>query len=137
MARSVDVYWTSAAKAALVCADVIISTDPEAACKDVDIAVMVGGFPRKGGMERKDVMAKNVAIYKSQAAALQSGAKQDVKVKAHVFACLCTIHPGGFIHIQHQSVLLMAGIAQEGCMPLSHLWLFAPFFSAQSCCGCK
>ena len=41
---------------------------------------MVGGFPRKGGMERKDVMAKNVAIYKSQAAALESGAKPDVKV---------------------------------------------------------
>lgn len=41
---------------------------------------MVGGFPRKGGMERKDVMAKNVAIYKSQAAALESKAKPDVKV---------------------------------------------------------
>ena len=50
------------------------------ACKDVDVAVMVGGFPRKGGMERKDVMAKNVAIYKSQAAALEKGAKKDVKV---------------------------------------------------------
>ena len=50
------------------------------ACKNVDVAVMVGGFPRKGGMERKDVMAKNVAIYKSQAAALEKGAKPDVKV---------------------------------------------------------
>lgn len=50
------------------------------ACKDVDVAVMVGGFPRKAGMERKDVMAKNVAIYKSQAAALEKGAKKDVKV---------------------------------------------------------
>ena len=46
------------------------------------MAVMVGGFPRKGGMERKDVMAKNVAIYKSQAAALEKGAKKDVKVAA-------------------------------------------------------
>ena len=46
----------------------------------MDVAVMVGGFPRKGGMERKDVMAKNVAIYKSQAAALEKGAKPDVKV---------------------------------------------------------
>ena len=64
----------------VVCADVIISTDAKEACKGVDIAVMVGGFPRKGGMERKDVMAKNVAIYKSQAAALESGAKPDVKV---------------------------------------------------------
>ena len=61
-------------------AGIVISTDPVEACKDVDVAVMVGGFPRKGGMERKDVMAKNVAIYKSQAAALEKGAKPDVKV---------------------------------------------------------
>ena len=70
----------------VVCADVIISTDAKEACKGVDIAVMVGGFPRKGGMERKDVMAKNVAIYKSQAAALESSAKPDVKVMMSV-AC--------------------------------------------------
>ena len=44
------------------------------------MAVMVGGFPRKGGMERKDVMAKNVAIYKGQAAALEKNAKPTVKV---------------------------------------------------------
>jgi malate dehydrogenase len=31
-------------------------------------------------MERKDVMAKNVAIYASQAAALEKNAKKDVKV---------------------------------------------------------
>lgn len=75
----------------LVCADIVISTDPEVACKDVDIAVMVGGFPRKGGMERKDVMAKNVAIYKSQAAALQSSAKPDVKVKAPLCSSMCNL----------------------------------------------
>ncbi|KAK4488546.1 hypothetical protein RD792_004310 [Penstemon davidsonii] len=40
------------------------------ACKDVDIAIMVGGIPRKEGMERKDVMAKNVSIYKAQASGL-------------------------------------------------------------------
>jgi len=60
--------------------DVIATTDVEVACKDVDIAVMVGGFPRKAGMERKDVMSKNVAIYKSQAAALENNAKKDCKV---------------------------------------------------------
>ena len=71
-------------------ADVLITTDPKEACKDVDIAVMVGGFPRKGGMERKDVMAKNVAIYKSQAAALESGAKPSVKVKCLLLGLLCS-----------------------------------------------
>jgi hypothetical protein len=37
---------------------VVVSTKPEEACKDVDVAIMVGGFPRKAGMERKDVMSK-------------------------------------------------------------------------------
>lgn len=41
---------------------------------------MIGGFPRKAGMERKDVMAKNVTIYKNQASALEKGASKDVKV---------------------------------------------------------
>ena len=71
-------------------AGVVTSTDPVEACKDIDVAVMVGGFPRKGGMERKDVMAKNVAIYKSQADALQKGAKPDVKVPR---SCKTTLYP--------------------------------------------
>ena len=56
------------------------TTDLEAAVKDVDIAIMVGGFPRKAGMERKDVMSKNVSIYQSQAAALEKHASKDIKV---------------------------------------------------------
>ncbi|KAK9807554.1 hypothetical protein WJX72_002482 [[Myrmecia] bisecta] len=59
---------------------VVTGTDPEDVCKGVDIAVMVGGFPRKQGMERKDVMAKNVSIYKSQAAALEKHASKNLKV---------------------------------------------------------
>ena len=60
----------------------LATTDLEAAVKGVDVAVMVGGFPRKAGMERKDVMSKNVSIYQSQAAALEKGASKDVKVSA-------------------------------------------------------
>lgn len=41
---------------------------------------MVGGFPRKAGMERKDVMGKNVSIYAAQARALEAHASRDVKV---------------------------------------------------------
>ena len=57
-----------------------VFTDVELAAKDVDIAVMVGGYPRKLGEERKDVMSKNVKIYKSQASALSKHAAKDVKV---------------------------------------------------------
>lgn len=40
----------------------------------------MGGFPRKAGMERKDVMSKNVTIYRDQAAAIEKHASKDVKV---------------------------------------------------------
>ncbi|CAL8149995.1 unnamed protein product [Prunus armeniaca] len=59
---------------------VVATTDVHEACKGVNIAVMVGGFPRKEGMERKDVMSKNVSIYKAQASALEKNAAADVKV---------------------------------------------------------
>ncbi|XP_016648367.1 PREDICTED: malate dehydrogenase, cytoplasmic-like isoform X1 [Prunus mume] len=59
---------------------VVATTDVQEACKGVNIAVMVGGFPRKEGMERKDVMSKNVSIYKAQASALEKNAAADVKV---------------------------------------------------------
>ncbi|KAH7388559.1 hypothetical protein KP509_16G081700 [Ceratopteris richardii] len=58
----------------------VATTDVVEACKGVNIAIMVGGFPRKEGMERKDVMSKNVSIYKSQASALEEYAAKDVKV---------------------------------------------------------
>ncbi len=88
------------------------------------MAVMVGGFPRKGGMERKDVMAKNVAIYKSQAAALEKGAKPDVKVTTlthlsftvvlHSCAVLCAtcMHSFNlqFIHLLNNSPSLGSGM---------------------------
>lgn len=59
---------------------VVATTDVVEACTGVNIAVMVGGFPRKEGMERKDVMTKNVSIYKSQASALEQHAAANCKV---------------------------------------------------------
>ncbi|XP_042062136.1 malate dehydrogenase, cytoplasmic [Salvia splendens] len=59
---------------------VVATTDVVEACTGVNVAVMVGGFPRKEGMERKDVMSKNVSIYKSQASALEKHAAPNCKV---------------------------------------------------------
>ncbi|KAL1802783.1 malate dehydrogenase, cytoplasmic [Daucus carota subsp. sativus] len=59
---------------------VVATTNVVEACTDVDIAIMVGGFPRKDGMERKDVMSKNVSIYKAQASALEQHASSNCKV---------------------------------------------------------
>ncbi|KAG9137512.1 hypothetical protein Leryth_016810 [Lithospermum erythrorhizon] len=59
---------------------VVATTDVVEACTGVNVAVMVGGFPRKEGMERKDVMTKNVSIYKAQASALEQHAAANCKV---------------------------------------------------------
>jgi len=54
------------------------TSDPAIAFKDVDYAIFLGAFPRKDGMERKDVMEKNVGIFNAQGAALKT-AKPTVK----------------------------------------------------------
>ncbi|KAG2548459.1 hypothetical protein PVAP13_9KG186800 [Panicum virgatum] len=59
---------------------VVATTDVVEACTGVNVAVMVGGFPRKEGMERKDVMSKNVSIYKAQASALEAHAAPNCKI---------------------------------------------------------
>ena len=60
-------------------AGVLGTTDPDEAFKDVDYAIFLGAFPRKEGMERKDVMTKNIGIFNSQGSALSKGAKPGVK----------------------------------------------------------
>ncbi|XP_021614109.1 malate dehydrogenase isoform X1 [Manihot esculenta] len=59
---------------------IIATTDVIEACRGVNIAVMVGGFPCKEGMERKDVMPRNVPIFRAQASALEQHAAPDCKV---------------------------------------------------------
>jgi len=59
---------------------VVATADPELAFKDADAAFMVGAMPRKQGMERKDLLAANVKIFKVQGEALDKFAKKGVKV---------------------------------------------------------
>jgi len=60
--------------------DVIATDDAVKAFTDVDAAFMVGAMPRKEGMERKDLLAANVKIFKVQGQALDQYAKKSVKV---------------------------------------------------------
>ena len=46
----------------------------------MDAAFMVGAMPRREGMERKDLLAANVKIFKVQGQALDQHAKKTVKV---------------------------------------------------------
>ena len=48
--------------------------------RDVDAAFLVGAMPRREGMERKDLLAANVKIFKEQGNALDKFAKKNVKV---------------------------------------------------------
>jgi len=56
------------------------SYDPFEAFKDADIAILIGARPRGKGMERKDLLEANGAIFTTQGRALASVAKKDVKV---------------------------------------------------------
>lgn len=60
--------------------DVIISDDPDVAFKDTDYALLVGARPRGPGMERKDLLEANAAIFSVQGKAINKVASRDIKV---------------------------------------------------------
>merc|ERR1712112_579267 len=60
--------------------DIIATDDACVAFKDIDAAFMVGAMPRREGMERKDLLAANVKIFKVQGQAMDKLAKKSVKV---------------------------------------------------------
>ena len=66
--------------------DVVATDDPNVAFKDIDAAFLVGAMPRKEGMERKDLLAANVKIFKVQGEALDKFAKKSVKVMMKRFS---------------------------------------------------
>lgn len=59
---------------------IVPTSDPAVAFKDVVAAFLVGAMPRKEGMERKDLLAANVKIFKAQGEAINNYANKDVKV---------------------------------------------------------
>ncbi len=60
--------------------DVTATAAPEEGFRDADIALLVGARPRGAGMERKDLLLANAAIFSAQGKALDAGAKRDCKV---------------------------------------------------------
>jgi len=55
-------------------------SDPVAAFKDTDYALLVGARPRGPGMERKDLLAANAQIFTAQGKALNQSASRNVRV---------------------------------------------------------
>jgi malate dehydrogenase len=61
-------------------AGVVTTDDPNVAFRDVDYALLVGARPRSKGMERKDLLEANAAIFTVQGKALDAAARRTVKV---------------------------------------------------------
>lgn len=61
-------------------AGVVVTDDPNVAFRDADYALLVGARPRSKGMERKDLLEANGAIFTVQGKALNDHASRDVKV---------------------------------------------------------
>ena len=58
----------------------VLTDDPNVAFKDVNWALLVGSFPRKAGMERKDLLNINGKIFVGQGQALAKNAASDVRI---------------------------------------------------------
>lgn len=58
----------------------VTTGDAKVAFTGADAVVMLGAFPRKDGMERKDLLAKNCGIFKEQGEYLNTVASKSVKV---------------------------------------------------------
>jgi malate dehydrogenase len=61
-------------------ADIVGTSDPKVAFKEVQYALLVGAKPRGPGMERKDLLMENAKIFIEQGRALNEAANRDVRV---------------------------------------------------------
>lgn len=61
-------------------AGIVQSDDPNIAFKDADYCLLVGARPRGPGMERKDLLEANAAIFSVQGKAINDNASPSVKV---------------------------------------------------------
>src|SRR5437588_9470167 len=67
--------------------DVVLTDDPNRAFKGVNYALLVGSFPRKAGMERKDLLDINGKIFVGQGQALAKNAASDVRILVVAAPC--------------------------------------------------
>jgi len=112
---------------------VIPLTNEEESFKDIDAAFLIGSMPRKEGMERKDLLAANVKIFKSQGQSLAKHAKKTVKVlvvgnPANTNALICAKYAAPTISSRQISAMTrldhnrsLAQIAARCDVPIDHV----------------
>jgi malate dehydrogenase len=59
---------------------ITVTSNPEEAFADADVAILIGAKPRGPGMERSQLLAANAAIFAAQGSALDAVAASDVRV---------------------------------------------------------
>ena len=59
---------------------IVCTDDPDVGFKDADYALLVGARPRGPGMERKDLLEANAAIFSVQGKAINDHANKNIKV---------------------------------------------------------
>jgi len=60
--------------------NVVMTSDPNIAMRDINWGLLVGAAPRKEGMERSDLLKINGAIFKTQGRAINENAAKDVRI---------------------------------------------------------
>eukprot|EP00607_Mallomonas_marina_P009729 CAMPEP_0182419144 /NCGR_PEP_ID=MMETSP1167-20130531/3545_1 /TAXON_ID=2988 /ORGANISM="Mallomonas Sp, Strain CCMP3275" /LENGTH=317 /DNA_ID=CAMNT_0024593797 /DNA_START=205 /DNA_END=1161 /DNA_ORIENTATION=+ len=60
--------------------DVTVTSDPDMAFDNADIGILIGGYPRQPGMERRDLLAKNIDIMRIQGQSIERKANRDIKI---------------------------------------------------------
>ena len=73
-------WWPTRAGVAAAAAGMVLTADPNEAFAGCNWAVLVGAFPRKQGMERKDLLGMNGKIFVGQGRAIAANAASDVRV---------------------------------------------------------
>lgn len=67
--------------------DILCTCRAKDAFEGADVCVLLGGFPRLPGMERKDLIGKNVEIIKEHALAIDQFAKKYVVILFNALYC--------------------------------------------------
>src|SRR5947199_10386479 len=91
--------------------DIIVPDDPAKAFQDCNWALLVGSFPRKQGMERKDLLSINGKIFVGQGKALAAHAASDVRIlvvgNPCNTNCLVACHNGREIPLRRRPAMTM------------------------------
>lgn len=60
--------------------EILATDDPRAAFRGADVALLIGAFPRRKGMARRDLLSKNAPIFTSHAKIIAEEASPDVLI---------------------------------------------------------